>query len=1145
MNAPSGDPLPFSEQPLQRIMKVRRDYNTWVADETMEDYALRFTARSSRKWSEFRVANTAFGAISFLALEALGAAVMVSYGFTNAFWAIVAVSIVIFLTGLPISWYAAKYGVDMDLLTRGAGFGYIGSTITSLIYATFTFIFFALEVTIMAQALKFCFGLPLLWGHLISALVIIPMVTHGITFISRFQAWTQPIWLTLMFLPFGFIFAMEPEMVSQLPSFAGFSGEGGTFNLLMFGTVCSVLLAMVAQIGEQIDFLRFMPEAKRANRVRWVTGLLMAGPGWIGLGALKMLGGALLAFVAIQHQIAPEKALEPTEMYRVGFSYVFDSAPMVLVVTAVFVVLSQLKINVTNAYAGSLAWSNFFARLTHSHPGRVVWLVFNVLIALALVALDVFYLLEDVLGLYSNVAISWVGALVADLVINKPLGLSPKGIEFKRAHLYDVNPVGVGAMLIASVLSIMAFSGAFGELAQAFSAFIALVTALLCAPLIAWATGGRFYIARQPVPTRERTRRCCICEKTYESEDMAMCPAYRGPICSLCCTLDARCNDLCKPHATLAHQTESALRWLLPRPLSAHMNTRLGHYTLLLLCVGGTLATIFALMYGQELSGLPGADPAIRSSLLDMSIKTFVAVLVAGGIVCWWLVLTAESRRVAQEESNRQTRLLMKEIEAHRQTDQALQDAKRVAERANQAKSRYITGVSHELRTPLNSMLGYAQVLERGESIPWAQRRQALSVIRLSGEHLVSLVDGLLDIASIESGKLKLDVSEVHLPEFLANLVEMFQPQARDKKIRLVFESISKAPAVVRADQQRLGQILINLLGNAVKFTDQGEVMLRLDYRREIATFEVRDSGIGLSAEDLQRVFQPFERGTNVCGAGGTGLGLTIAKLMTELMGGELTASSEAGRGSVFRVRLFLPEVRSPKPRVREPRLDVGGFAGPPRRVLIVDNERTDRQFLMSLLSPLGFELAEAASGVDAIRIAALFAPHLILLDLNMPGIDGWETARLLRRNGVSQAPVIVISADAGGRDGGGDLGPVPFMVKPVDVGALLACIGQTLDLRWTGSDTCSNASDAATESQASIAVAAMTLPPAAELERLRELGRLGCVDDILRRLDRIEREDGRFIAFTHLLRRHVEAFRPAEFLRALEEVVDHAGTPV
>src|SRR5690606_20616678 len=167
-------------------------------------------------------------------------------------------------------------------------------------------------------------------------------------------------------------------------------------------------------------------------------------------GMLKMLAGAFLAFLAIQHEVPVDKAMEPTQMYLAAFSEVFSSPAWAMGATVVFVIVSQVKINVTNAYAGSLAWSNFFARLTHSHPGRVVWLVFNVAIALLLMTLDVFGALERVLGLYANLAMAWVGALVADLVINKPLGLSPRHIEFKRAHLYDLNPVGLGSMMLAA-----------------------------------------------------------------------------------------------------------------------------------------------------------------------------------------------------------------------------------------------------------------------------------------------------------------------------------------------------------------------------------------------------------------------------------------------------------------------------------------------------------------------------------------------------------------------------------------------------------------------------------------------------------------------------------------------------------------------
>lgn len=1040
-------------QAPQRIVKVRRDYNTWVADETMEDYALRFTARSFRKWSEFRVANTAFGAVSFLALEAIGGTIALNDGFVNAFWAAVAVALLIFGTGLPISYYAAKYGLDMDLLTRGAGFGYIGSTITSLIYASFTFLFFAIEATIMALALQLSFGIPLTPCYLLSALIIVPLVTHGITLISRLQAWTQPVWLALLALPYACVLWKDPQLPAQLIHSSGIHGDGDHFSLLLFGCAAGVAMALIAQIGEQVDFLRFMPERTARNRRRWIYATVIAGPGWIAVGILKLLGGALLAYLVLNNGGTVAQATQPTQMYLAAYQRVFSSHALATAAMLLLVIVSQVKINVTNAYAGSLAWSNFFARITHSHPGRVVWLVFNVLIAVMLMELGIFKALEDVLGFYSNVAISWVGALVADLVINKPLGLSPTGIEFKRACLYDINPVGVGAMLIASVLSILAFCGVLGPLGHAFSWLIALASAFVAAPVLAYLTHGRYYIARPIAPTPDKaTRTCCICEKTYEPEDMAMCPAYQGEICSLCCSLDARCHDLCKPGASLTDQLAASLRKLLPGSLPARLNTRLGHYLMLVILMAAALAVILALIYTQQSVTVAHKSPAVLAGLRTVFLHLYAAFLLVGGIGCWWLVLAAESRRVAQEESNRQTHLLMREIEAHRRTDAELQRAKQIAERANLAKSRYITGISHELRTPLNSILGYAQIVEHDLEIP-LRRRGAMTVIRRSGEHLVSLIDGLLDIAKIETGKLTLEMEELCFPEFIAQLTDMFQVQARNKRITFRFEHPRKLPRVVHADKKRLGQILINIIGNAIKFTEHGTVTVNLRYRRETAIFEVRDSGIGISEHDFRRIFLPFERGSNATSShdGGAGLGLTIAQMLTNLMGGELTGESSIPGGSLFRLKLFLPEVRRPKPAMIVPSFDIHGYRGPRRKLLIVDNERVDRELLVSVLEPLGFTIAQAASGIEALRSIAVTQPDLILLDISMPGIDGWEVSRLLRANHLSNAPILVISANAfdGIHENIADITEKDCLLKPVDMAALLARLREKLDLNW------------------------------------------------------------------------------------------------
>jgi signal transduction histidine kinase/CheY-like chemotaxis protein/purine-cytosine permease-like protein len=1129
--------VPIQDAP-QRVVKVRRDYNSWVASETMEDYALRYTPQRFRKWSTFRVANTAFGAASFLILEAVGATLLVQYGFMNAFWAILATGLIIFVAGLPISIYAARYGVDMDLLTRGAGFGYIGSTLTSLIYASFTFIFFALEAAVMAYALELALGIPPSWGYLICALVVIPLVTHGVSAISRLQTWTQPLWLVMLVVPFAYVLMRDPGAFAGITHYAGDRGQGAGFNLHLFGAALTVGIALITQMGEQADYLRFMPARTASTRKSWWLGVLAGGPGWVILGVVKMLGGALLAYLAITHMVPVDRAVDPNQMYLAAYEYVFPHYGWAVAATALFVVISQLKINVTNAYAGSLAWSNFFSRVTHSHPGRVVWVVFNTLIAFMLMEMNVFQALGDVLGLYSNIAIAWMMAVVADLVVNKPLGLSPPGIEFKRAYLYDINPVGVGAMALASALSIAAHLGFFGPMAQAFSALIALGVAFVTAPLIAWATKGKYYIARQAViPADGETTRCVICEREYEGPDMAHCPAYQGHICSLCCTLDARCGDLCKPHASLSSQWSSTLRWLLPRRVWPYLDTGLGHFLLLMLIIVPLLATLFGLLYHQEVRAVAqmlepsqifdrASDGTLRSGFL----KAYMALLVIAGIVAWWLVLAHKSRQVAQEESNRQTHLLMREIESHKQTDEALQNAKLLAEQAklaaehaNQAKSRYISAISHELRTPLNSILGYAQLMGEDASVP-THRKQAVNVIKRGGEHLLSLIEGTLDIARIESGKLTLNVKPMQFADCVHEMAGMFELQASAKGLAFRFEAEGNVPEVVRADEKRVRQILINLLGNAIKFTSEGQVTFRVRYAREMAHIDIEDTGPGLTAEELAQIFEPFARGNSASHtAPGAGLGLTIAKMLTDLMGGEMRVASTPGTGSVFRIKLFLPEVHNAvvaaRPLALRPRR---GYEGPRRKLLVVDNEEADRELLVQLLEPLGFELRTAASGHDALDLlAAGLQPDAVLMDLAMPGIDGWETIRRLRRLEHVNAKIAIVSANAFDKGLDNDVGvrPEDFILKPVRHSELLDWLEKQLGLRWL-------------ESPPPLAPPAprgaqpWNWPDAASLQTLQQSVQLGYYRGIMNQLDEIDAAQPECAGFTAAMRESARQFQ-------------------
>jgi signal transduction histidine kinase/ActR/RegA family two-component response regulator len=1132
----------------QQVIKIRRDYNAWVASETIEDYALRFTPRTFRKWSEWRVANTAFGAASFLVLEAVGATLLVRYGFVNAFWAILATGLIIFAAGWPISVYAARHGVDMDLLTRGAGFGYLGSTLTSLIYASFTFIFFALEAAVMAYALELAFDLPPAWGYLVCALVVIPLVTYGVTWISRLQVWTQPLWLVLLVLPYAGVLWLNPGLPAQLAGYAGEQGTSG-FTLAGFGAALTVGIALITQMGEQVDYLRFMPERTTANRKRWWFGVVVGGPGWVIPGVLKMLGGALLAFLALTHMVSPDRAVDPNQMYLAAWEPLLPHYGWAVAVTALFVVVSQLKINVTNAYAGSLAWSNFFSRLTHSHPGRVVWMVFNLLIALMLMELDVFQALGGVLGLFSNIAISWIMAVVADLVVNKPLGWSPPGIEFRRAYLHDVNPVGVGATALASLLSVAAHLGAFGPLAQAFSAMIALVTAFVAAPVIAWATKGRYYLAR---PVEEGTYgrlkpiRCVVCERDYESDDMAGCPAYGGPICSLCCTLDARCGDRCKPVPRfvdgLWSRWAALLQRLLPRRFRPQVESGLGQYLLLMAFVVPLLGGLFGLLYHQELRAMQlrgpevagWLEPALRAGYL----KAYAALLLAAGIVAWWLVLAQQSRRVAQEESLRQTEALQREIDSHAQTDLQLQQARRRADAANRAKTRYITTVSHELRTPLNSILGYAQLLEDDPAMP-AHRRHAVSVIRRGGDHLLGLIEGTLDLARIEAGKLRLDQKPMRFRESIEEIAGLFELQAVSKGIAFSFEPEGPLPEVVRADEKRLRQVLINLLGNAVKFTSRGQVRFRLSHAREMARVEIIDSGPGMSEEELERVFEPFARGAaaGIAGGstvvGGTGLGLTISKMLTDLMGGEMRVASTPGQGSTFTLRLFLPELRAEAgPAMLAPQ-QRSGYAGPRRTILVVDNEEADRRLLADLLQPLGFVIEGAASGEEGLERAAELRPDAIFMDLAMPGIDGWETIRRLRATPLAHVPLAVVSANAfdQGLDNDVGLPAADFLVKPVRLPTLLDWLGRRLAIEWESGPPAPAVAPPPPDDG--------TRPSTAHLAALHEQVQLGHVRGILRLLDEAEAAEPAAAGFLARLRGLAREFQLDAMNRLLTQALD------
>lgn len=528
----AADPTPSADQAVK---------------ETLEDYTLRFAPRSYRRWTPMVVATTALGGIAYMADFSIGAGIGLAHGTGNALLAIAVAAVVIFVTGFPLAYYGARYNIDLDLITRGSGFGYFGSVLTSVIFASFTFIFFALEGSIMAQGLKLGLGMPLWLGYLVSTLMVIPLVIYGMKALSTLQVWTTPIWLLLMVGPLVYLVATDPGTVDRFLAYAGTDGEGGvnTAAVLLGAGVC---LSLIAQIGEQIDYLRFMPPKTEANRRAWWTAVVMAGPGWVVLGALKQAIGVFLA-VYILAEVGPAAAPEPIQQFKHAFDAMLPSWIVVPLAVAL-VVISQIKINVTNAYSGSLAWTNSFTRVTGRYPGRMVFVLVNLAFALALMEADMFSFLNGILGFYSNCAIAWVVTVATDIGVNKYLlKLSPLQPEFRRGMLYAVNPVGVVAFVAASGLSIAMYFHALGDTLQPYSPVAAALIAFVLTPLMAIVTKGKYYLRRtddgiaEPLLDEDGnpsavTYDCHVCRQQFERPDVAACQTHDAVVCSLCLSTD-------------------------------------------------------------------------------------------------------------------------------------------------------------------------------------------------------------------------------------------------------------------------------------------------------------------------------------------------------------------------------------------------------------------------------------------------------------------------------------------------------------------------------------------------------------------------------------------------------------------------------
>jgi signal transduction histidine kinase/DNA-binding NarL/FixJ family response regulator len=469
----------------------------------------------------------------------------------------------------------------------------------------------------------------------------------------------------------------------------------------------------------------------------------------------------------------------------------------------------------------------------------------------------------------------------------------------------------------------------------------------------------------------------------------------------------------------------------------------------------------------------------------------------------------------------------------------ALVAARAEAEAANRAKDEFLASMSHELRTPLHAILGYADLLREG-ALVGESRKEALATIGGSGRHLLALINDLLDLSRIRSGHLELDLASVQLPALLEEIAAMMRVEAQKKGLTFDLHAPADLPTLVKADAKRLRQILLNLLGNAIKFTDAGHVVLdveaalRDDGRVELR-MEVEDTGIGIALQDRDRIFAPFEQSEEgQRRESGVGLGLAISQELAHLMGGRIEVDSRPGRGSRFRFTVALEVVRETQATSPEQR-PVVGYQGPRRSILVVDDQEENRRLLRQMLAPYGFDVLAAGAGAEALDLARERRPDLIVMDLRMPGMNGFDAAAAIRAlPGLQGVPLIAASASIVDLERA-QSDPRTFAVclrKPFQATDLLDAIERVLGLVWRYGDR-----DSAVEE---VEASGATLVPSPRmLENLLELARLGKLVRVEQIALELEASDSRYGPFARRVHSLARRFDEERLIAMLEESLE------
>ncbi len=489
---------------------------------------------------------------------------------------------------------------------------------------------------------------------------------------------------------------------------------------------------------------------------------------------------------------------------------------------------------------------------------------------------------------------------------------------------------------------------------------------------------------------------------------------------------------------------------------------------------------------------------------------------------------------------------LILEIVERKHAEEETEEALREAKAANQAKSTFLANMSHELRTPLNAILGYAQILQREASVNKHQRN-GLNIIHKSGQHLLMLLNDILDLSKIEAGRMEIQTSEFYLAPFLNNIVDIFRLRSEQKMIRFNHQFASNLPISVIGDEIRLRQVLINLLGNAVKFTQKGFVTFEaaISSRQDVQCaienckaskcirFTVRDTGVGITPEDMKTIFKPFHRADSKPNhTEGTGLGLSISKKLIGMMGGRLEVKSDVERGSLFSVDVAFGITDTPSAIPKPKHIAVTGYTGPQRKILIADDNPENRSVLRYMLTPLHFGVIEARNGQEALEKMQTLHPDVILMDMVMPVSDGFEATQKIRHyesrlalpvdSKPLRTPIIAITAKAFINDKQKclDAGCDDFIPKPVNVDELLEKLQRHLTLDWIYEDT-------QPEAVEFVDNASPIVPPGSkDLKLLIESAQVGDIRSIRKRAGDLEKADPRMEPFARRLKQLAEQFQ-------------------